>query len=160
MKEISVAKCCGSCKHASRPKTPQDHAPHYSVAKTERWCYRHNQHITREAVCDDYELETKKGASSSIKRVINFNKKLEKVDEVKQFMIHNNISELVYKGSYTMCHYRIINNQLLQCSYIMNNSYSGPGDLDKLENWKYIYTKSGSDVERLLEAYHAYIKTL
>ena len=73
---ISFAKCCGNCMHASKPKKPDTHAAHYDVAKTERWCYLHNIYITRETVCDDFSWETKKGGVPACKRILKFNEKL------------------------------------------------------------------------------------
>lgn len=52
--ELSIAKSCGSCIHTNKPKKPREHAAHYEVAKTERWCYLHKCHVIRECVCDDY----------------------------------------------------------------------------------------------------------
>lgn len=74
--ELSCAQCCGNCMHSSRPKKPEDHVAHYDVAKTERWCYKHNFYITRETVCSDFSLESKKGGVPVCKRIFKFNSKL------------------------------------------------------------------------------------
>ena len=76
MTELKFAQCCGNCTHSSRPKKPDDHAAHYDVAKTESWCYLHNQHITRECVCGDFEQDNKRGGVPACKRVFAFNNKL------------------------------------------------------------------------------------
>lgn len=36
---LKIGNSCGSCIHSNRPKIPREHAAHYEVAKTERWCY-------------------------------------------------------------------------------------------------------------------------
>lgn len=76
MTELKFAQCCGNCIHSSRPKKPNDYAAHYDVAKTERWCYLHSQHITRECVCDSFEQDNKRGGVPACKRVFAFNNKL------------------------------------------------------------------------------------
>ena len=76
MIELKFAKCCGNCIHSSRPKKPEDHAAHYDVSKTERWCYLHNQYITRECVCDSFDQDNKRGGVPACKRVFAFNRKL------------------------------------------------------------------------------------
>ena len=58
--ELKIANCCGNCKYVSRPKQPSEHEAYYNVAKTERWCYLHNWYITRETVCDDFEIKKNK----------------------------------------------------------------------------------------------------
>lgn len=77
MKELNYAICCGNCIHSSRPKNPDDHAPHYYVAKTERWCYLNHCFITRELCCESYDPDIKKGGIPAAKRVLAFNKKLD-----------------------------------------------------------------------------------
>ena len=90
--ELKIANCCGNCKHVSRPKQPSEtHEAYYNVAKTERWGYLHNWHITRETVCDDFELESKKGGASACKRVFAFNKKVEKIVALRERMKNGNV---------------------------------------------------------------------
>ena len=90
--ELKIANCCGNCKHVSRPKQPSEtHEAYYNVAKTERWCYLHNWHITRETVCDDFELEPKKGGASACKRVFAFNKKVETITALRERMKNGNV---------------------------------------------------------------------
>ena len=79
---LTFAKCCGNCIHSNKPKKPSDHAAHYDVAKTERWCYRHCCYITRETVCDEFEQENKKGGVPAAKRIFKFNQKLQKYNEL------------------------------------------------------------------------------
>ena len=94
--EIRIAHCCRACKHSSKPKKPEDHAAYYSVAKTERWCYKHGINITRETVCDEFEIENKKGAVPAFKRILAFNKKLEKIIEIKNWMQNSSIDVITY----------------------------------------------------------------
>ena len=79
--EIRIGNSCGSCIHSNRPKQPREHAAHYEVAKTERWCYKHNCHITRETTCDDHE-GISRAAKTSLTRTIKFNQRQVKVLEV------------------------------------------------------------------------------
>ena len=83
MIDLTFAKCCGNCVHSSRPKKPEDHAAHYDVAKTERWCYKHCCYITRETVCDEFEQDNKKGGVPAAKRILKFNQKLKKYNELR-----------------------------------------------------------------------------
>ena len=83
MIDLTFAKCCGNCIHSSRPKKPEDHAAHYDVAKTERWCYKHCCYITRETVCDEFEQDNKKGGVPAAKRILKFNQKLQKYNELR-----------------------------------------------------------------------------
>ena len=95
---LRIAECCGNCKHVSRPKAPAEpHEAHYNVAKTERWCYKYNRHITRETVCDGFELESKKGGAAACKRAFAFNKKVEEINEIRERMRRLGI-DFVYEG--------------------------------------------------------------
>lgn len=82
---IQLGKTCGSCLNSNRPKQPRDHAAHYEVAKTERWCFKHNCHITRECVCNDYE-GTNRSAKISFTRILKFNKRIETVKEILELI--------------------------------------------------------------------------
>lgn len=95
--ELTTAECCGNCVHSSKPKPAADHIAFYEVAKTERWCYKHNWHITRECVCQDFELEPKKGGVPACKRAFAFNKKAQEINELRQRMEDLQIS-YVYEG--------------------------------------------------------------
>lgn len=82
---LETAKCCGSCVWTNKKKRPQpeDHAPHYTVAKTERWCEKFNIPTVREAVCTDFELEPKRGGAAAVKRALKQNRRLAAILELK-----------------------------------------------------------------------------
>ncbi len=82
---LRLANSCGSCLYSNRPKTPREHAAHYEVAKTERWCYKHNCHITRECTCDDHE-GTSRAAKTAYTRINNFNERLRKIKKLIEFI--------------------------------------------------------------------------
>lgn len=94
MTDLTFAKCCGNCIHSSRPKKPEDHAAHYDVAKTERWCYKHNCYITRETVCDEFEQDNKKGGVPAAKRILKFHQKLQKYNELRDRANQLGITEI------------------------------------------------------------------
>lgn len=95
--KLEIAKCCSSCIHSSRPKQPDEtHAAHYTVAKTERWCFKHNCHITRECVCDDFEGFTK-AAKTCLSRVVNFNQRLKLIKEITELIGERSIDIGYYK---------------------------------------------------------------
>lgn len=74
--ELKLANSCGSCINANRPKKPlEPHAAHYEVAKTERWCYLHGCHVTRETTCDDHE-GVNRAAKTAFTRIKNFNERI------------------------------------------------------------------------------------
>lgn len=83
--ELKIGNSCGSCIHSNRPKTPREHAAHYEVAKTERWCFKHNCHVTRESTCDDYEGVNRAG-KTAFTRVKSYNLRLQYVKEVIALM--------------------------------------------------------------------------
>lgn len=83
--EIKIGNSCGSCIHSNRPKTPRDHAAHYEVAKTERWCYKHNCHITRETTCEDHE-GVSRAAKTAFTRLIKYNARQKLILEVVGLM--------------------------------------------------------------------------
>ena len=83
--ELRLGNSCGSCIHSNRPKTPRDHAAHYEVAKTERWCFKHNQHVTRESTCDDYE-GTNRAGKTAFTRIKTYNERLQAVREIIELM--------------------------------------------------------------------------
>ena len=74
MIELTCGTCCGTCTHSSKPKNPvSTHAAHYDVSKTERWCFKHNQNITRETVCVDYVFDKKSAGARAAARAFSFN---------------------------------------------------------------------------------------
>lgn len=79
--EIKMGKSCGSCIHTNKPKKPREHAAHYETAKTERWCFNHNCHVTRETTCEDHE-GVNRGAKTAFTRTKNYNKRQKEVLEV------------------------------------------------------------------------------
>lgn len=83
---LEIAKCCGTCTGAnSKSKSkPEDHAPHYMVAKTERWCQKHGIPTVREAVCSDWKLEPKKGGVPAVKRALSQNRRLQAILKLKK----------------------------------------------------------------------------
>ena len=82
--ELRMGKSCGSCIHTNRPKKPREHAAHYEVAKTERWCFKHGCHVTRETSCDDHE-GVSRAAKTAFTRIKNYNQTaLEIRDVVKR----------------------------------------------------------------------------
>lgn len=91
---LTFAKCCGNCIHSNKPKKPSDHAAHYDVAKTERWCFKNNCYITRETVCDEFEQENKKGGVPAAKRIFKFNQKLQKHNELRDKAERWGVTEL------------------------------------------------------------------
>lgn len=122
---LRIAECCGNCKHASRPKAPAEtHEAYYNVAKTERWCYKYNRHITRETVCDGFELEPKKGGAAACKRAFAFNKKVEEINALRERMRQLGVGHTPYMGYF---------NDSRRLSVAENRPY--------IEEWVYITTK-------------------
>lgn len=81
MIDLKIGVCCSTCEYSSKPKSPTDtHAAHYTVAKTERWCFLHNCNIVRESCCESYNVSN--NAGRSIKRVLKFNERLELIKQV------------------------------------------------------------------------------
>lgn len=148
--ELKLAKCCGSCKHSNKPKQPSDHAPHYSVAKTERWCYKYNIHTTRESYCEEgYELEKRKGASPAYTRILSFNKKLNQIIKIKNWMIECNIDELKTNDRYP-CYFKIKDEKIYYAS-----------DCGKInDHWYIVSVKMGDEYNKLVKAYNLYKKDL
>lgn len=96
--ELEIAKCCGTCIHCNKPKKPTNHEPHYSVAKTERWCYLNNIKTTRECVCDCFEINNKRGGVPACKRIFKFNERAKKIMALIEAMKENNIDRLTIKN--------------------------------------------------------------
>lgn len=78
---LQIAKCCGTCISANEKKRdiPGDHAPHYTVAKTERWCSKFKIPTVREAVCDEWTLCEKRGGEPAVKRALSQNRRLAEI---------------------------------------------------------------------------------
>lgn len=146
--ELRIAQCCGACKYVNQPKIPEPHTAHYTVAKTERWCYKHGISVTRETVCNDYEQETKKGAVPAFKRILAFNKKLKKIMEIKDWMIKNSISILIY--------YDKPGHENMKFSIIDNKIYYSWCNLSYSDAWHIVSCKSNYEYEKLLEAVKQY----
>jgi len=83
--ELKLGTSCGSCIHTNRPKKPREHAAHYEVAKTERWCFLHNCHVTRETTCDDHE-GVNRAAKTAFTRTKNYNERLVLIKEVVELL--------------------------------------------------------------------------
>jgi hypothetical protein len=147
--ELKISSCCGACKYSNKPKTPDEtHAPHYTIAKTERWCFKHEVHTIREATCTDFEMETKKGAVPAYKRILTFNKKLSNIIRIKEWMQQNSIEVLYYYENdkpYTM--FKILDNKIKSNSCKYNFT------------WETISSKQTHDYEQLLKAYEQYFST-
>lgn len=143
--ELRIANCCGACKYVNQPKKYEDHAAHYTVAKTERWCYKHGIPVTRETVCDEFELEDKKGAVPAFKRILAFNRKLEKIIEIKNWMEENNIQTITY-DTYD---FSVVNNKI---HYKWNDW--------KDSNWYLVSCKESTAYEKLIKAFENYNKML
>lgn len=86
---LEIAKCCGTCAGANRKAQikPEDHAPHYMIAKTERWCEKHSIPTVREAVCSDWELQPKKGGAPAVKRALRQNLRLQAILKLKERLL-------------------------------------------------------------------------
>jgi len=102
--ELEFGRCCGNCVHCNRPKQPQDHEAHYMVAKTECWCFNHKCYITRESVCDSFELEEKKGGIPAVKRVRKFNERARRIIALMEKMKALGIEEFDYYGTIYCIH--------------------------------------------------------
>lgn len=83
--ELKIGTSCGSCIHTNRPKKPREHAAHYEVAKTERWCFKRNCHVTRETCCDDHE-GVNRAAKTAFTRIKNHNIRALDVRDVVKHM--------------------------------------------------------------------------
>jgi len=130
--ELKIGSSCGSCIHANKPKKPSEtHAAHYEVAKTERWCFKHNCHVTRETVCDDHEGITK-AAKTAFTRVLNFNKRIETVKRVVELLGDKEmkLSYYTYYVKDNWLHYKF--NDFNYESKLSTKSASHDRDLEKL----------------------------
>ena len=94
MIELKISSCCGTCFWANGAHTKkrevETHAAHYSIAKTERWCAKHNIPTSREAVCENgYEIDQKKGGAPAVKRAKKQVEHLQKILKAKTFIETN-----------------------------------------------------------------------
>jgi hypothetical protein len=92
--DLQIAKCCSSCINSNKPRKQENHIPYCTTAKTERWCYKNQCMVTRESTCENYEIESKKGAIPAYKRILSFNRRLEWFKEIVKWMQDNNIEFL------------------------------------------------------------------
>ena len=92
--ELKIAECCGTCIHCNKPRKPEDHEAHYNIAKTQRWCYFNSIKTTRECVCDNYEIDNKKGGVPACKRIFKFNERAKRIIKLVETMQKNNIDRL------------------------------------------------------------------
>lgn len=97
-KKIIAANCCGNCTYSNRPRKPEDHEAHYMVSKTQRWCYLHKMRCTRECVCENFELEVKRGGVPAIKRVLKFNERATRIKQVAQMMKDKGLKTINFKN--------------------------------------------------------------
>jgi hypothetical protein len=127
---IKLSNSCGSCIHTNKPKKPREHAAHYEVAKTERWCFKHNRNVSRECTCDDHEGYNR-SAKTSFTRIINYNQRQDDIFDIIKLM--NNKPVFDYDKIFF-----VKNNWLF---YVYGN------DISKITNDSYHYavmTKNGS----------------
>lgn len=141
---LRLSKCCGTCIHVNKPKQPEDHAAHYTVAKTQRWCYKNNIMTTRECICDDYEMIQSRGAISSAKRVFNFNDRAERIKKLAKFFEISGVG-IIYKGSN---HYKAENGWLY---YGWTSKSSIYGDREYWSKYSSTESKFDRDEEFLYE---------
>ncbi len=156
MVKLSIAKCCGACMHVNKPKKPQDHAAHYEVAKTERWCYKYNIPTVREAVCEEgFELAAGRcAAKTNLGRANKQNERLQRILAIRDWMVEHNIDKIPYYNKYrpgrgAAGHYHI-NNGTLKRYWI--------------SAWKehecYVSVKDESQVRDLEEAFKNFKKEM
>lgn len=104
---LRMGTSCGSCIHTNRPKKPREHAAHYEVAKTERWCFKHQCHVTRETTCDDYE-GVNRAAKTAFTRIKNYNQRALEVRDVVKHMPEGEVEVDDYK-------YRVSGDWIAYC---------------------------------------------
>ncbi|RPI84086.1 MAG: hypothetical protein EHM34_04285 [Nitrosopumilales archaeon] len=105
--EIKLGNSCGSCIHSNKPKNPREHAAHYEVAKTERWCFKHGCHVTRETTCADHE-GVNRSAKTCFTRLKKYNERIVMVKEILECMVDNQTirvgDKLFYKKDNWLCY--------------------------------------------------------
>jgi hypothetical protein len=112
--KLELANCCGSCEFSNKPKKPQDHAAHYEVAKTERYCFLYHVPTMREAYCDSYKFNKKTAAYRAYCRVAKQLERQELILQIAAMMIEKEIT--CYKSKDLHYDYKIVNN-ILYFSY-------------------------------------------
>ena len=136
--ELKIGNSCGSCIHTNRPKTPREHAAHYEVAKTERWCFKHNCHVTRETSCSDHE-GVNRAAKTAFTRIKTYNERIILAHEVLELL--KTYGKPLFVNDYT---YFIKDNWIY---YV----YGHGKDIEN-ERWTYtLRTKESSTMRRLNE---------
>lgn len=115
---IRLGNSCGSCIHSNRPKTPDTHAAHYEVAKTERWCFKHSCHITRESTCDDHE-GVSRAAKTAFTKLVKYNQRLNRIREVMVLMGDKEVR--IGDGTGSKTYY--VSNNGLKYYYGTNKNY-------------------------------------
>lgn len=129
LSELKIAECCGSCVHTSKPKKLDNpHAAHYEVAKTERWCFKHNIHTYREAVCGEHEGYNR-GTKSNLNRIKKFNSRL---DTIKKIISLIGIDEVLVAGKI----FSVEKNKLM---YRYENAYEHEPTLYNVSSKSAIY---------------------
>lgn len=119
---IEAARCCSTCVWANTKKfnPGEDHAPHYMIAKTERWCVKHQIPTVREAVCESWEIEQKRGGVPAVKRALRQNKRLRAIlDFKKRLCVEKAIDWNGYRFSVVdgFVQYSYRNNSILENSW-------------------------------------------
>lgn len=137
--ELRMGTSCGSCIHTNKPKKPREHAAHYEVAKTERWCFLHDKHVTRETTCDDHE-GVSRAAKTAYTRTKKYNERILVAKKVIK-LLEEYGKPLVHNGYV----YFIENNWI---KYIYGDDVS---DIEKSHWVRSLSTKEGS-TDRILES--------
>ena len=129
--ELRMGKSCGSCIHTNRPKTPRAHAAHYEIAKTERWCFKHQCHVTRETYCEDHE-GVNRAAKTAFTRIKTYNDRAQEVREVAKLMGTDIVETHSYK-------FRVVNGWIEEC---YKSNYGN-------EHWRAMRSKESSTMRHL-----------
>lgn len=157
--QLQLGKCCGTCKHINKPKTPEAHAAHYTVAKTMRWCYKHNVPTMREACCGDdgYEqMEGRCSPKSNLGRAHKQGERLSYIRGITRWMENNHIEALHYydnihkEAKEPYCTFKIVYGKLTIGYYYGGSGYldlRGPSDVDKLKKAIEQYHEKKGDSE-------------
>lgn len=153
MVNLILAKCCGSCKHVNRPNQPKGHAPYYTVAKTERWCYKYGIPTMREAVCKGgWEPQAgRSAATSNMARIRRQNERLQRILEISNWMKANNIKSIPLYDEYFEKD-RPRGEFILLDGKLMYKSLRYP-----LNKPSYLDVKTDRDLNKLEKAYRQFI---
>lgn len=128
---LEIGKSCGSCIHTNRPKKPREHAAHYEIAKTERWCFKHQCHVTRETYCEDHE-GVNRAAKTAFTRIKTYNDRAQEVREVAKLMGTDIVETHSYK-------FRVVNGWIEEC---YKSNYGN-------EHWRAMRSKESSTMRHL-----------